>query len=264
MAHGFHFYEGAPLVNWLLYYNVEKYLAKYTDTLITINLDDYNIAKQNFKTNVEYVNGVGLNPSNFDFEMSEDEKQQKRKELGLAKDDFVMIYPAEILPRKRQIWLIKTLKDLLKQHRNFHVLLPGKDSMNGICQKFVKKANLEEQIHFLGYRKDIPELMKISNLALSSSKQEGLSLNIMEAKYCALPIVATSCRRNKDLIIHNKNGYLVEVNNKKEFVKSIIHVYNGNLKNYKKYNEERIQMFLLEEVEKEIIKLYNKVIKRVE
>ena len=47
-AHGFHFYKGAPLLNWIIYYPIEKYLAKYTDTLITINQEDYQLAKNKF------------------------------------------------------------------------------------------------------------------------------------------------------------------------------------------------------------------------
>lgn len=124
MAHGFHFYKGAPLFNWLVYYPVEKYLAKYTDTVITINSDDYEIAKKKFKTNVEWVKGVGLDTSKFDFEMTEEEKEEYRKTLGLKKEDFVMIYPAEILPRKRQSWLVHTLKDMLLENPNFKLLLP--------------------------------------------------------------------------------------------------------------------------------------------
>lgn len=258
MAHGFHFYKGAPLINWLLYYNVEKKLANYTDTIITINLDDYKIAKEKFKTNVEYVKGVGLIPKKFDFEMPIQAKEEKRKQLGIKKDDFVMIYPAELLPRKRQIWLIKTINELFKENKNFHLLLPGKDSMKGKCQNLIKKLGLEKQIHILGFRKDIPELIKISDLAVSSSKQEGLPVNIMEVMYCGLPVVATSCRGNRDVIVHNENGYLVDKNNQEEFVKRIMDVYMGKLKDYKKYNKERIQMFLLENVIKEISSIYEK------
>ena len=47
-AHGFHFYKGAPIVNWLIFYPIEWFLAKYTDNLITINNEDYEIAKKRF------------------------------------------------------------------------------------------------------------------------------------------------------------------------------------------------------------------------
>ena len=259
MAHGFHFYKGASLLNWLLFYSAERYLAKYTDALITINLEDYEIAKAKFKTNVYYVKGIGLDPAKFDFKFTDKERNRLRKSLGLNKDDFVMIYPAEILPRKRQKWLINTLKPLLDNNKNFKVLLPGKDSMNGKCQELVKKLNLENQIKFLGFRKDVPQLIMMSDLSISTSKQEGLPVNIMEGIYCGLPIVATACRGNRDLIENGKNGFIVGINDKEEFCKKILYCSKSKDKefyNIKQCNEKLIKEFLLDKIIKDIVKIY--------
>lgn len=259
MAHGFHFYKGAPLLNWLLFYTAEKYLAKYTDDLITMNLEDYEIAKRKFKTNVHYVKGVGLDKNKFDFKFTSKDKNELRKSLNLKKDDFVMIYPAELLPRKRQIWLINALKPLLDKKTNFKVLLPGKDSMNGECQKLVKKLGLEKQIKFLGFRKDIPQLIKMSDLAISTSKQEGLPVNIMEAMYCGLPIVATACRGNIDLVKDGVNGFIVGIDDKEAFCKKILYyskLSDKEIDNIKNQNKKLIKEFLLDKVIKEIVKIY--------
>ena len=260
MAHGFHFYKGAPLFNWLVYYPVEKFLAKYTDIVITINLDDYELAKKKFKTDVRLVKGVGLDVSKFNFEMSEEEKQEYRKSLGLAKDDFVMIYPAELTKGKRQIWLIHTLKELLIHNSKFHLLLPGKDSMNGKCHKLVKELRLESQISFLGFRKDIPKLITISDLAVTSSKREGLPVNVMEAMYVGLPIVATACRGNRDLIENGKNGYVVGINDKDAFLEKVEYfskISKEERENIKNINNSLIKPYLLEDVLQEIIDVYN-------
>ena len=260
MAHGFHFYKGAPLLNWILFYPSEKYLSKFTDTLITINLDDYEIAKKRFKCNVKYIPGVGLDPKKFDFSMTENEKKEYRKSLGLKKTDFVMIYPAEINANKRQIWLVNALKDTFYNHPNFHLILPGMDSMNGKCEKLVKEYGLEKQIHFLGFRNDIPKLLKISNLAVSSSKREGLPVNIMEALYCGLPVVATSCRGNRDLIEDGKNGYIVDANDSKKFAEKVVLVSKLNAKEMDKIkndNNKVVESCLLDNVLKNIITFYN-------
>ena len=83
-AHGFHFFKGAPAKNWLIYYPVEKWLSKYTDCLITINEEDYNLAKKKFKAkNVEYVPGIGVDENKFNFEMSREERS--RRPSGLRK-----------------------------------------------------------------------------------------------------------------------------------------------------------------------------------
>ncbi len=259
-AHGFHFFKGAPLKNWLLFYPVEKWLAKYTDTLISINKEDYELAKKKFKKckDIQYVPGVGIDNNKFDFIFSSSEINNLRNTLGITPKDFVMIYPAELSERKRQIWLINTLQEFISNHKDVHLLLPGKDSLNGKCQKLVKDLGLETQIHFLGYRKDIPNLLKSSNLALSSANQEGLPVNIMEAMYVGLPIVASNCRGNRDLVFDNKNGFLIELNDAERFNASILIIKTED-ETYRRMslaNKELIKPYMLSNVMDDMKNIY--------
>lgn len=259
MAHGFHFYKGASWLKNLLFYTAEKYLAKYTDAIITINREDYEIASTKFKTDVAYVEGVGLDPAKFEFPFDEEEKFELRKSFGIKKNDFVMIYPAELLPRKRQDWLLKTLAPLMKTHKDFHLLLPGNDSMNGYCQKLTQELELEEQVHFLGFRRDVPMLIKMSDLAVTAAYQEGLPVNVMEAIYVGLPVVATKCRGNSDLIFQGKNGYLVDLNDTQGFCTHILNVYamtEEERNAIKEYDRSIIQQYLLKNVLEKTIRIY--------
>lgn len=259
-AHGFHFFKGASLKNWLIFYPVEKYLAKLTDTIILINKEDFDLAKRKFSKrckDIQYVEGVGIDENKFNFTMTEKEKDELRKSLGIEKEDFVIIYPAELSKRKRQLWLIDTLSNLMKEKKNIHLLLPGKDSLNGKCQKYVEILGLENKIHFLGYRNDIPKLLAISNLSVSSANQEGLPVNIMEAMYIGLPIVGTDCRGNRDLIIDSKNGYLIELSNKEKFVESVNKIYFGKEnKKISKNSKLMIKKYLLNIVEPKMSIIY--------
>lgn len=236
-AHGFHFYKGAPLLNWLLYYPIEKWLSKYTDILITINEEDYNIAKKKFKARkIELVHGVGVDIEKFDFKMSKYERQQLRKSLGLRDDDFVMIYVAELSKRKNQEMLLKTMKKLTKKDNTIKLLLVGKDSLNGKLQKFTIKNKLDNNINFLGYRKDIYKLLKVSDLLVSTSRQEGLPVNVIEGLMSGLWAVVTNCRGNRDLIENGENGYIVK--NKKQLIEKILQTKENNdllYKNNKNY-----------------------------
>lgn len=258
-AHGFHFYKGAPLLNWLLFYPVEKILARYTDDLITINKEDYHLAKNKFKTNVYYVPGVGIDENKFNFKMSNKEKNELRESLGLKADDFVMIYPAELSVRKNQEWLINSIKDLIINNSNIHLLLPGRDNLNGKIQALVKEIGLEKNIHFLGFRNDIPKLLMISDVAISSSKQEGLPVNIMEAMYLGLPIIATDCRGNRDLVEDGKNGFIIDIGDSNMLNLCINKVYKSLDKEiFKKYNQELIKNYLLSNILIDMKKIYNK------
>ena len=261
VAHGFHFYKGAPKTKYFLFYTAEKWLAKYTDEIITINLEDYEIAKNNFKTDVSYVAGVGLDTSKFDFEFNEEDKNKFRESLNLEKNDFVMIYPAELNHEKRQKWLIETLAPILKKNSHFKLLLPGSDSMNGACQELVSNLELDGQVQFLGFRRDIPQLIKSSDLAVTASSREGLPLNVMEAIYVGLPIVATACRGNSDLIDQNKNGFIIESDDMEDFRQKVLMVSSMSDEEkaqIKKYDTKVIEKYLIDNVLEETIKIYLK------
>lgn len=258
-AHGFHFYKGAPLLNWLIYYPIEKFMARYTDCLITINKEDYNLAKRKFTKakRIEYVHGVGVDETKFQFEMTQNEKRELREYLGLKENDFVIIYVAELSKRKNQGMLIKAAKKLIDEgEKNIRILLPGKDSMNGFYQKMCKKLEIEENVKFLGYRKDIHQLLKISNLYVSTTKQEGLPVNIMEAMFSGLPIISTDCRGQRDLIEDEQNGYLV--NDFNEICKKIREImYDKDLINvFEKKNIDNIKIYTIKKVMEEMEKIY--------
>ena len=258
-AHGFHFYKGAPLLNWILYYPIEKVLSKYTDCLITINQEDYEIASKKFKAKkVELINGIGVDKDKFDFEMTEVEKHKLRKSLEIKDDDFVIIYVAELSKRKNQRMLLEAVRELVQRdNKNIKVLLPGKDSLGGKYQKLTEKYNIQDNIKFLGFRNDIPKLMKISDLCVSTSKQEGLPVNIMEAMCCNLPIIATDCRGNRDLIQNRLNGYIVSINDVKELKEKILYCIDNKFcpkNNVDKYTKNVIKEKMRE--------LYSNVLKR--
>ena len=228
-AHGFHFYKGAPIKNWLIYYPVEWYLAKYTDCIITINTEDYNLAKGKFKKckKIEYVPGVGIDVERFSNRINNEKKKEKRNSLGLDGNDFIMIFPARLDVNKNQIFLIEVMEKLTKVHNNIYLLLPGVDELNGYYRKIIEQKHLEKNVKLMGYRDDIPELMKISNLSVSSSLREGLPINIIEAIACGLPVVTLNCRGISDLIVNGKNGYLVNQNSIDEFCEYVEKVYNN-------------------------------------
>lgn len=253
-AHGFHFYKGAPLINWLLFYPVEKYLVKYTDTLITINKEDYELAKNKFGRkckNIEYVPGVGIDTKKFDISISKKEKLELKEKIGLKNNDYILACVARLDKNKNQGFLIDAMKKIVIVNNNIHLLLVGPDELNGKYKKKVKKYKLENNIHFLGRREDVPQLLAISNVVVSSSLREGLPVNIMEALESGLPVVALKCRGMEDLIINGKNGYIV--NDQKEFIDRLLQLENKKLKNIS-LNDK----FLIENVCKKMAKIYFK------
>lgn len=244
-AHGFHFYKGASIINWLIYYPIEKYLARYTTCLFTMNKEDYNLAKTKFSCDTYKIKGIG-----FDLERLKIKKEANilKQELNIQ-NEFIVTYIAEISKRKRQKELIKALKKIDLKKENIKILLIG-DSLIKNFNHYLKKHS---NIIYLGFKEDIGSYLNISDLVISSSSQEGLPLNIMEAIYFNKPIIATNIRGNKDLLNNYPNSILV--NNLDELVKEIINYKNNPKLLTNNYNIER---YMVENVKKDIKKIYNK------
>lgn len=250
-AHGFHFYKGAPLLNWLIYYPIEKFLARYTDCLITINEEDYERAKKKFKAkDIKLIHGVGVDKEKFDFDMSKEEINQLRKNIGLKENDFVMIQVGELNKNKNQIMAIEAVKELIKENKNIHLLLVGKGILEDYYLKKIEEYNLKENIHVLGYRTDIPKLFKISNLLLSLSYREGLPVNVIEGLISGLPVIASNCRGNNELVKDGVNGHIIE--NEKELIERIL-----KIKLEKKTVKGDTSKYEKEEINERMIKIYN-------
>ncbi len=244
-AHGFHFYKGAPLFNWLIYYPIEKWLARYTDCLITINEEDYQLAKKKFKAKrVELVHGVGIDKDKFDFEMTQEEKHEKRKSLGLEDDDFVITIVGELNKNKNQIMAIKAMKELTKYNNKIKLLLVGSGELEKLYRDKISKYSLENSILMLGYRSDTPQILKISDLLLSLSHREGLPVNVIEAMFCKTPIIATDCRGNRDLISN-----CIEIDNVKELINRICTILKEKPETYYNY-EQYSQNVVRQDIEK--------------
>ena len=212
-AHGYHFYKGAPLIN----YPVEKWLAKYTDTQITITQEDFDLAKKKFKIkDLNLVHGVGLDEEKFNILISDEEKENLKQELKIDDKSVVCTYVAELNKNKNQQLLIKAIKRLKDDNNNVTLLLVGKGRYEPKLLKLIKKMNLEENVKLLGYRSDIVKILSITDIYLASSLREGLPVNVMEAMYMGLPIIAVDNRGHRELVQHNENGFIVEQNSAME------------------------------------------------
>ena len=221
-AHGFHFCKGAPLLNWMLYYPIEKGLARLTDCLITINEEDYQLAHNHkFKAGkIEHVHGVGIDLTQFK-PIRLENKNELRKSYGYNPDDFLLFYAAEFNKNKNQQMLIETIPLIKNEVPNVKLLLAGEGALLDECRSLAKKLGVVEQVHFLGFRKDIQSLLSITDVSVASSLREGLPVNIMEAMAAGIPIVASDNRGHRELVLNNKNGWVVDCDDKESFSRKV-------------------------------------------
>lgn len=210
-AHGFHFFRGAPLVNWLIYYPIEWCLAHVTDILLTINREDHARAQRCIHAKrIEYIPGIGIDTTKFG--RSHADRVEKRRELGLNEEDFVILTVAEMNKNKNHTLILKAL-GLLKDRPGFRrvqYLLCGQGDLQPELEAEAEALGIREHVHFLGFRRDVQDIYKCSDIFAFMSFREGLSVALMEAMSCGLSPVCSPIRGNTDLVEHGVEGLLAE------------------------------------------------------
>ncbi len=255
-AHGFHFYKGAPKLNWLIYYPVEKICSRFTDKLITINKEDYEIAKNKFKaTCTYYVGGVGIDLSRY--KSSEVDKISVRDELGVPQNAFLILSVGELNENKNHQIVIKALKEI--GNSDVHYAIAGTGDNKENLLKLAEGLGVSKQVHLLGYRKDVPILNHCADIFCFPSIREGLGLAAIEAMASGLPVVAADNRGTKSFISNGENGFLCRDNSVSDFAQAI-----NNLKSSKelraKFSQlglKTAQAFSDKNVLEEMKKVYN-------
>lgn len=257
-AHGFHFYDGAPLVNWLVYYPIERILSRRTDVLFTMNQEDYRRAKTFHAKRVELVNGVGMDITRF-AEATAEEKQAVRRELGLDQEDVFAISVAQLIPRKNHAALIRATAKL--GDPRFHLFIVGDGVQEAELKALAAELGVEDTVHFLGFRRDVYRLCSSADLFLFASFQEGLPVAVMEAMACGLPIIASSIRGNIDLIDPGEGGCLVEPEDVDGFADAIRSILSDPAarERMKRHNLEKVRAYSIGAVTEQMAGLYKSV-----
>ncbi len=246
IAHGFHFYKDAPIINRFVYYPLEKLMAKQTDLLVTINDEDYENARKICPNRVAKINGVGVKLDKF---------------IGTLKSQFgepiKLLSVGELRNHKNQVLAIKAVFDLANQGFNLQYDIVGAGQNFQSYQQLIKKLKLEQHVNLLGYRTDIPELLDRCDIFISTSIREGLGLNVIEAMAMKRPVVATRSRGSVALIKDYENGLLTgfTVSDFSMKIKELIENPQFGEK-FAKYNEDYLPRFGLDTILKEITTLY--------
>jgi glycosyltransferase involved in cell wall biosynthesis len=230
-AHGFHFYRGAPGLNWMVYYPVERLCARFTDKLITINKEDYELAKARFKAGeICYVPGVGVDLSRFrDVRV---DRAAKRREIGVPEDAVLLFSVGELNENKNHQVIIRALARLADP--NVHYAIAGVGDKRDELLSLAAELGVAEQVHLLGYRKDIPELNGTADVFCFPSYREGLGLAAIEAMTCGLPILTSN--------IHGINDYSVDGITGYQNAPTDVEGFARNLKRLVESREDRLRM----------------------
>ena len=238
-AHGFHFFKGAPLLNWLVYFPVEFICSFFTDILSTINQEDYHLAKKVMKAKkIKYIAGVGIDVEWY--QNVQVDKIAKRKELGIPENATMLLSIGELNKNKNHEVIIEALNKL--DNPNIYYCIAGQGELKDYLKNKIISLGLENQVHLLGYRKDIRELCHVADIFCFPSFREGLSVSLMEAMACGLPCAVSNIRGNIDLITKNGGTFFnpKSIEGVKESIKIIL---NSDKNKMSHFNKNKIKKF---------------------
>lgn len=260
-AHGFHFFKGAPMFNNIIYKFAEWVMAHWTDAIITMNEEDYKAAKKlplKKGGKIFFVHGVGITLS--DYENFGVEREKKRQELGLSNDQVAIVSAGDLVGRKDYATAIKSIA--YADNPNIQYYICGDGPKKKELVELASSLGVSHKVHFLGFRKDVKEILYASDIFLFTTLQEGLPRSLMEAMATGLPCIASDIRGNIDLLASECGGYLCEKKNVDSFTNAInCLVADANKrKDMGQFNRERIKHYDINVVRKEIEDIYKDVL----
>lgn len=150
-----------------------------------------------------------------------------RQKYKYDSGDFIILYVAEFIPRKDHEFFIKNIPALRKQIPNVKVILPGRGVRLKEMKILAVNLDVDDILWFPGYRKDVNRLCAISDLYVTTSRQEGLPISVVEAMASGLPVVASNIRGQTDAVVPERNGELYELDSSADFLEKILKLYNS-------------------------------------
>ncbi|MBQ3603524.1 MAG: glycosyltransferase family 4 protein [Clostridia bacterium] len=262
-AHGFHFYQGASKLNWLIFYPIEKVCGSlFTDCLITICDEDEARAKRlKLCKTVRRIHGVGVNAQRFT-DTDEQTKNKLRKEYGYSENDVLCLCTGELNANKNQKLLINSLSYLKEVCPEFKILFAGTGESEAELKALVNQLGVENSAHLLGYRTDVDKLLKICDFVASASYREGLGVNIIEGMFSHRAAVVTHNRGHNELVAENESGFFVPWDNPQECASAFEKLYKSKELRLAMGEKafERAQKYSSEKVKIELEEIYNDIV----
>lgn len=256
MAHGFHFYDGAPMKNWILYYPIEKVSAHLADTIITITKEDYDRALKDFHANIAYVHGAGADQDKF-LSVTKEENEKFRKGNGYD-SRYVILCTGELNENKNQMSLIQSIPLVIEKHPEVLLLLAGNGPTHDELQETIDSLGIQHYAQLIDYHPDIEKYVNACDMVVSVSHREGLPMNIVEGMICGKPVLVSHNRGHDELITDGVNGCFVNADDPESIAAMIIkYIENPELtKKIAAEGRKTAYLYQRDNIEKELRKIY--------
>ena len=257
-AHGFFFFKGNNLLKNMLFKTAEKTMAKWSNTVITMNDEDFE-ATQKFKCKNKFkINGIGLDLTKYNSE--EFDKVKFKESLGVKADEKIIVSVSEFIKRKNYSTMIKSFAQLAGERKDVQYVICGTGEKFEEIKKLATDLGVLDRIKFLGYRTDINKIMQVSDIFYHQSFHEGLTMSVIEAMYFGLPVVVSNVRGNKDLI-DEIGGIITSSKNIEQQTEALKYLLNNEKRceDMGEYNKRKSQKYLINVVRQQLKDIYSQI-----
>ena len=201
IAHGYLFSSQKPLgikgkIKNFALLSAEKFLAGKTDAVITMNREDYEIAKTH-KLAPEITETLGMGVKRKDAEVS---REDIRREISGEEQRLVLLFVGELSDRKNSEYLIEKMPEVLEKEPKAELWLVGEGDKRESLELLAEGLGVSHRVKLLGRKNNVFDYLRAADIYVSASKSEGLPFNIVEALGAGLPVVASSVKGQIDIL----------------------------------------------------------------
>lgn len=220
-THGLAYTHLSSKKEYLIYHAIESFASRFCDAIITINKEDFENAKKLKCKNIYHINGVGVDTSKY--KSVNIDRDEYRKKIGVATDKILILAIGELSHRKNHIVIVKALSKI-KDKEKYVFAICGREMTSGGTGQEIRNLSKELGVNtlFLGFRRDIPEVIKCADIGVMPSIREGLGLSGIEMMCQGIPVVGSDVQGIKEYVINKETGYLCNPFDVKAFTDGIM------------------------------------------
>ena len=179
---------------------------------VTVSLNNRNLLAQIYRMDLASINsiynGVALPANESQAPSRTTFRKEVRKELGLADDSVILITVGRLDPQKGYRDIIPAIPHIVKESPHVRFVWVGTGAQKAELVRELQRYQVEDYVHLLGYRSDVPRLLKAADLFLFPTRFEGHSFTLLEAMSFRVPIVASNVSSIPEVITNKTHGLL--------------------------------------------------------
>ena len=234
-THGFAFSGSASGKTKLVYKTCESFCSRFCDAIITINREDFASAKKLHAPKTFYIHGVGVDTAQYRDVLIN--REEYRANIGVAPDEIMVLSVGELSERKNHRIVIDALSRIKTENKYAYVIC-GNGINGGTGMQLAQMAQEKNvRLLLLGFRNDIPQITKCSDVGVIPSIREGLGLAGVQSLAAGIPVVGTDVQGIRDYVDPGKTGYLCDAFDAVGFAEAIEKLANANAEERKRMEQ---------------------------